>query len=163
MLLQACVGKKAPRALVIAGFAGIAALVGVMVMLQVSSAQNSAFKQSWDAIAFETNALSQQYQAHEGKWLGQQYDNDTMIGIVDDYQPRYQELIDRAQALETPEKYANARDLLVKSIQTEKDSNEHFRNYLVTGDEEEYEKSSELLSLALKYSAEADAAISAAG
>jgi hypothetical protein len=33
----------------------------------------------------------------------------------------------------------------------------------VTGDEEEYEKSSELLSLALKYSAEADAAISAAG
>lgn len=156
-------GKKAPRALVIAGFAAIAALVGVMVMLQVSSAQNSAFKQSWDAIAFETNALSQEYQAHEGKWLNQQYDNDTMIGIVDDYQPRYQELIDRAQALETPEKYTNARDLLVKSIQTEKDSNEHFRNYLVTGDQEEYEKSSELLSLALKYSAEADSVISAAG
>lgn len=155
--------KQAPRVLVIAGFAAIAALVGVMAVLYVSGAQNSAFKQSWDAIAFETNALSQEYQAHEGKWLARQYDNSTMIGIVDDYQPRYQTLIDRAQSLETPEKYTDARDLLVKSIQTEKDSNGHFRNYLVTGDLEEYEKSSELLSLALKYSGEADAAINAAG
>ncbi len=163
-MLIAFVGKKqAPRMLVIAGFAAIAVLVGVMVMLQVSSAQNSAFRQSWDAIVFETNALSQEYQAHEGKWLAKQYDNSTMVGVVDDYQPRYQQLIDRAQALETPEKYVEARELLVKSIQTEKDSNEHFRSYLVTGDQEEYEKSSELLSLALKYSAEADAAISAAG
>jgi hypothetical protein len=157
------VGKKAPRILVMAGFAAIAALVGVMIMLQVSAAQNSAFKQSWDAIAFETNALSREYQEHEGRWLARQYDNDTMVGIIDDYEPRYQELIDRTQGLETPEKYANARELLVKSIQTEKDSNEHLRNYLVTGDQEEYEKSSELLSLALKYSAEADAAIKEAG
>lgn len=161
---MAPVGKKqAPRILVIAGFAAIAALIGVMVMLQVSSAQNSAFKQSWDTIAFETNALSQEYQMHEGRWLDGQYDNSTMIGIIDQYQPRYQQLIDRAEALETPEKYTEARRLLVLSIQTEKDSNEHFRNHLVTGDPEEYEESSELLSLALKYSAEADAAINAAG
>jgi hypothetical protein len=164
LLLIPPVGKKqASRALVVAGFAAIAALVGVMVMLQVTAAQNSAFKQSWDAIAFETNALSQEYQAHEGKWLDKQYDNSTMLAVLDDYQPRYQALIDRAQALETPEKYVQARDLLVKSIQTEKDSNDHFRAHLMTGDPDEYKRSSELLSLALKYSAEADAAITAAG
>jgi hypothetical protein len=163
-LLQAYVGKKqAPRILVIAGFAAIAALVGVMGMLYVSGAQNSAFKQSWDAIAFETVDLTRAYQAEEGKWNAGQYDNETMIGIIDDYMPRYQSLVDRAEALDTPEKYVQARDLLVKAIQTEKDSNEHFKTYLLTGDEEEREKRDDLFSLSLKYSAEADAAIAAAG
>jgi hypothetical protein len=158
------VGKKqAPRILVIAGFAAIAALVGVMGMLYVSGAQNSAFKQSWDAIAFETVDLTRAYQAEEGKWNAGQYDNETMIGIIDDYMPRYQSLVDRAEALDTPEKYVQARDLLVKAIQTEKDSNEHFKTYLLTGDEEEREKRDDLFSLSLKYSAEADAVIAAAG
>ena len=86
-----------------------------------------------------------------------------MAGIVDKYMPRYQSLIDRSNALETPERYTEARSLLVKAIQTEKDSNEHFKAYLLTGDKAEYQKTLDLFSLSLNYSAQADAAIKEAG
>ncbi|AIF84120.1 hypothetical protein NTE_02063 [Candidatus Nitrososphaera evergladensis SR1] len=155
--------KQASRAVVIAGFAAIAVLIGVMVMLQVSSAQNDEFKQKWDGIAVDTIALTREYQAEEGKWKAGQYDNATMAAIIDKYMPRYQSLIDRANALETPERYTDARSLLVKAIQAEKDSNEHFKAYLLTGNRAEYEKTLDLFSLSLKYSAEADAAMKAAG
>ncbi len=157
--------KKKPlsRAIVIAGFAAIAVLVGVMVSLQISTAQNGEFKQKWDNIAFDAIALTQHYQAEEGKWKAGQYDNATMAGIVDKYMPQYQSLIDRSNALETPERYTEARSLLVKAIQTEKDSNEHFKAYLLTGNKAEYEKTLDLFSLSLKYSSEADAAIKEAG
>ncbi|HVX03002.1 MAG TPA: hypothetical protein VHA09_07590 [Nitrososphaera sp.] len=155
--------QQVSRVVVIAGFAAIAVLVAFMVMLQVSNAQNGEFKQKWDAIAYDAIALTQQYQAEEGKWKAGQYDNTTMAGIVDKYMPRYQSLIDRANALQTPERYSDARGLMVKAIQAEKDSNEHFKTYLLTGNKAEYDKTLDLFSLSLNYSAEADAAIKEAG
>ncbi len=146
-----------------AGFAAIGIIVAAMVFLQVANARNAAFKQAWDGIAFDTITLTQDYQAEEGKWRAKQYDNDTMAGVVDQFLPKYQALIDRANALDTPERYTQARDLLVKAIDTEKQSNEHFRAFLVTGDQSEYERSSDMFSLSLQYSADADAAIKAAG
>jgi hypothetical protein len=155
--------KQTQRMLVIAGFAAIGIIVAAMVFLQVASAKNAAFKQGWDSIAFDTISLTREYQAEEGKWRAKQYDNNAMAGIVDRYLPKYQALIDRANALDTPERYVQARDLLVKAIDTEKQSNEHFREFLVTGDQSEYERSIDLFSLSLQYSADADAAIKAAG
>ena len=86
-----------------------------------------------------------------------------MAEIVDSYLPKYQQLVDGAKAIETPDRYIDARDLLVKSIEAEKDSNEHFREYLLTGDDKEYKKASDLLSLSLKHEAESSVAMSAAG
>ncbi|HEX6560432.1 MAG TPA: hypothetical protein VF016_00230 [Nitrososphaera sp.] len=155
--------NRVSRFVAIAGFAAIAVLIGIMVMLQVSNAQNDEFKQKWNGIALDSIALTREYQAEEGKWKAGQYDNATMAGIVDKYMPRYQSLIDRSNALETPERYTEARSLLVKAIQTEKDSNEHFKAYLLTGDKAEYQKTLDLFSLSLNYSAQADAAIKEAG
>lgn len=158
-------GKNSPvqKVALIGGFAAIGGIVVFMVLLQVSNAQNATFRQSWDNIAFDAIALTKEYQAQESKWVAKQYDNQTMAGIVDSYMPRYQQIIDKAKALDTPDRYAESRDLLVKAIQTEKDSNEHFKTYLLTGDKEEYKKVQDLTSLSLKYSAEADSAIKAAG
>lgn len=156
-------GSKVQKATVIGGFAAIGGLVIFIVILQVSSAQNATFKQKWDGIAYDSIALTKEYQAQESKWVAKQYDNKTMAGIVDSYMPRYQQLIDRANAMETPDKYAESRGLMVKAIQTEKDSNEHFKTFLLTGDHEEYKKVQDLTSLSLKYSAEADEAVKAAG
>ena len=155
--------NRVSRFVAIAGFAAIAVLIGIMVMLQVSNAQNDEFKQKWNGIALDSIALTREYQAEEGKWKAGQYDNATMAGIVDKYMPRYQSLIDRSNALETPERYTEARSLLVKAIQTEKDSNEHFKAYLLTGDKAEYQKTLDLFSLSLNYSAQADASIKEAG
>lgn len=147
--------------------AGVIAAVGALVTLaaypQVAGARDSQFRQSWNAIAYEAVQLTGEYQAEEGRWRAGQYDNATMAGIVDNYLPRYQSLIDRAGALDTPDKYAESRELMVKAIRTEKESNEHFRAYLLTGDPAEYKKSVDLVNLSLQYSAEADAAVRAAG
>jgi len=145
------------------GVAAIAAIVGFMVFLQVEAARNNEFRKAIDGIALDTIALTQEYQAEEGKWNEKQYDNSTMIGVIDSYQPRYQEILDRAQALETPDRYKVARENLVKAVEAEMQSNQHFRNYLANDDPAEYRKSIDLFSRSLQYSADYDAAIVAAG
>lgn len=145
------------------GIAAIAAIVGFMVFLQVEAARNNEFRKAIDGIALDTIALTQEYQAEEGKWNEKQYNNRTMIGVIDSYQPRYQEILDRAQALDTPDRYKVARENLVKAVDAEMQSNQHFRNYLTNGDPEEYRKSIDLFSRSLQYSADYDAAIVAAG
>ncbi len=155
--------KRASRIVTFGGIGVIAAVVGFMVFLQVENARNNEFKKSIDAIATETISLTREYQVEEGKWVDNEHDNATMIMKIDEYSPRYQDLIDRANALDTPEKYAVAKKFLVMSIESEKQSNEHLRNHLQTGDPEEYERSVDLFSRSLQYSAEYDAAIGAAG
>ena len=124
------VRKQTSRIFTFVGIGAIAALVAFMVLLQVQSAKNNDFRKSIDSIATDAIALTQQYQAEEGKWTSKQYDNSTMITIVDSYLPRYQQLIDKANVLDTPDRYEDARAYLVNAIESEKESNEHFRNYL---------------------------------
>jgi hypothetical protein len=157
------VRKQTSRIITYGGIGAIAVLVAFMVLLQVENSKNNDFKKLIDAIASDTVSLSQEYQAEEGKWKNKQYDNNTMITIVDNYLPRYQQLIDRANALDTPDRYKEAREFLVNAIEYEKESNEHFRNYLATGKQSEYERSSDLLTKSLSESASYDAAIRAAG
>ena len=155
--------KRTSRIVTIGGIATITALVGLMIALQVGVAANNDYKRSFEQIVVDVNALTQEYQAQEGKWVSKQYDNATMIAIVDQYAPRYQALIDRAQAMDVPERYKTAHGYLIDAIESEKQSNDHFRNYLATGDESEYDKSSSMLSKSLADSARADAAIKEAG
>jgi hypothetical protein len=157
------VRKRTTRIVTYAGIGAIAALIAFMVLLQVQNAKNNDFRKSIDNIASDTILLTRQYQAEESKWVNKQYDNSTMISIVDKYLPRYQQLIDRANALDTPERYNTARMYLVSAIESEKESNEHFRGYLATGNQSEYQRSSDLLSESFSQSGNYDAAIKAAG
>jgi predicted RND superfamily exporter protein len=154
--------RNASRIITFGGIGAIAMLVAFMVFLQVEAARNNEFKRAFEKIVIDINMLTQEYQAEEGKWP-KEYDNATMIAVVDQYLPSYEEIIDRAKALDTPERYKEAHTYLVSAIDSEKQSNEHFRNYLVTGDQSEYERSSELLTKSLADSVSADAAIKAAG
>ena len=156
-------GKRASRVAVIGGIAAIGAIIGFMVLLQSETGRNNEFKRSIDLIATDAIALTREYQAEEGKWVGGQHDNSTMMSIIDSYDSRYQELVDRAESLATPEKYMTAKDNLIKAIQAEKESNIHLRNHMSTGAPEEYERSIDLVSLSLQYSAEYDAEMKAKG
>ena len=153
--------KQTRRLIIFGGIAVIGALIAFMVFLQVEASRNNDFKRAFEKIVIDTNALTQQYTAEEDKWLSR--DNNTMIQIIDQYLPRYDELLERAKALNTPEKYKSAHDYLVSSIELERQSYQHFRNYLATTDQSEYEKSSEMISQSLEQSVNADAAIKAAG
>lgn len=155
--------RNTSRIITFGGIAAITVLVAFMIFLQVEAARIIEFKRAFEKIVIDINMLTQEYQAEEGKWLAKAYDNRTMISVVDRYLPKYEQIIDRAEALDTPERYEEARGYLVSAIESEKQSNEHFRNYLVTGDLSEYDRSSALLSKSLADSTKADAAIKAAG
>ncbi len=156
------ISRKQTRGLItFGGIAAIGALIAFMVFLQIESSRNNEFKKEFEQIVIDTNALTQQYTAEEQRWLSQ--DNNTLIQVIDQYLPRYDQLIGRANALNTPEKYQSARDYLVSAIELERQSYEHFRNYLVTGNQSKYRESSDLISRSLEQSVNADAAIKEAG
>lgn len=155
--------KRTSRIITIGGIAAIAALVAFMIALQVEAARNDEFRKSIDQIAFDTIALTQEYQKVEEKWMDNPQDSSTITPIFEQYQLRYQQLIDRAEALDTPDRYKTAKGHLIKAIELEMQSNEHFYNYLISGDDSEREKAGELASQSLVSSAEYDAAIRAAG
>jgi hypothetical protein len=143
------------------GIAVIGVLIAFMVFLQVEASRNNEFKRAFEKIVIDTNALTQEYTIQEDQWLSR--DNNTMIQVVDQYLPKYDMLVERAKALDTPEKYKSAQEYLVSSIDLERQSYQHFRNYLVTGDESEYTMSSDMISRSLEESVNADGAIKAAG
>jgi len=132
-----------------------------MVFLQIEASRNNEFKRAYEQIILDTNALTQEYTAEEERWLSQ--NNNTLIQVIDRYLPRYDLLIERANTLNTPEKYESAKNYLVSAIELERQSYEHFRNYLVTSDQSEYQESSDLISTSLEQSVNADAAIKEAG
>ena len=152
--------KQTRRLITFGGIAVIGALIAFMVFLQVETSRNNDFKRGFERIVTDTNALTQQYTAEEDMWLSR---DNTMIQVIDQYLPRYDELIERAKALNTPEKYKTAYDYLVSAIELERQSHQHFRNYLATEDQSEFEKSSDMISRSLEQRVNADAAIQAAG
>jgi hypothetical protein len=100
----------------------------------------------------DSHSLTQSYQKEIGKWQSKQYNNKIMILITDKYLPEFQKLVNRAHSLQpTTAKHLQAKDLYVKSLQSEIGSYMHFRNFLVIGNRTEDDVSTQLLSNALKY------------
>jgi hypothetical protein len=153
--------KQTSRVVTFGGLAVIGAIIAFMVFLQIEASRNNDFKRAFEQIILDTNDLTQQYTAEEQRWLSQ--DNNTLIQVIDQYLPRYDQLIERANALNTPERYESAKNYLVSAIELERQSYEHFRNYLLTGDPSDYQESSNLISQSLEQSVNADAAIREAG
>jgi hypothetical protein len=153
--------KQTSKLITFGGIGVIGALIALMIFLQVEASRNNDFRRAFEAIVIDTNELTSEYIAEEEMWLSR--DNNTLIQVIDQYMPRYEQLLDRARSMDTPDRYELVHEHLVNAIELEKQSYEHFRNYLVTEDVSEYERSSEMLSRSLAESANADAAIKEAG
>ena len=114
---------------------------------QISFAQNStSFVSSFEKLVKKANNLSQSYHNETGKFSKGQINNKTMIAITDNYLPKYQSLINESKSLQPPKQFQNATDLYTKSLESELQSNNHFRNYLLTNNFTESKLSSKLLS-----------------
>jgi len=114
--------------------------------------KTQSFHVAYETLINDSHSLTESYQKEIGKWQSKQYDNKTMVLITDKYLPEFQKLVSRAQALQpTTTKYLQAKDLYIKSLQSEIESYMHFRSFLVTGDRTEDNTSTQLLSNALKY------------
>jgi hypothetical protein len=133
------------------------------MQLSPPSPQNAtihAFEDAFIGIVNDTRSLSLAYQDEIAKLESGVYDNQTFVTVTDLYLQKYQQLLARADALKQwpaslPLNYSKAIDLYSKSIRTEMMSQEHFRNYISTGDLSENERSLELLSDSLRFEIEA--------
>ena len=113
-----------------------------------------SFASSFQGIVNETGLLAHDYDAQVQKWQRGELSNQTMASVTDTYLPKYQELINKTNALQTPAGYENVTSLYVKSIESELKSNNQFRNYLLTGNKTESEASMQSLSDAFGYEME---------
>jgi hypothetical protein len=120
---------------------------------------SSSFHKSYEALINDSRLLTQTYQNEIGKRQEKQYSNKSMISITDSYLPKFQKLINRVETLwPSTENYAQARDLYIKSLQSEMESYRHFRNFLATNNPTEDKISTQLLSNALVYESNSFAA-----
>ena len=148
----------------IGGIAAIGAIVAFTVFLQTENAKAQNFAAAYGKIVTDSRSLTQQYQDEVGKWQKKEYRNSTMASKTDEYLPKFQQLVDRAKnELQPTEKYKNAQDFLVKSLDSERQSYEHFRNYLITGNPAENETSTQLFTQSFQDEERSFAAFKAAG
>lgn len=112
-----------------------------------SSQPTASFVNSFEKLVNDAHNLTQSYQNEFGKWKAHQHDNKTMISIINNYLPKYENLVSESKTLH----YQNATDLYTKSLGSELQSYIHFRNYLLTNNSTEDKLSSKFLSDAFKY------------
>jgi hypothetical protein len=155
--------KRTSRIITYGGLAAIGGLVAFMASLYVADSNSRDFVNGYGTIVTDSSSLTQQYQMEVKKWNETQYDNSKMASITDVYLPKFQQLVDRAEGLKPVEKFKDAQDFLIKSLDSERQSYMHFRNYLTTDDPKEDQKSNLLLSQSLQYETDSFAAFKAAG
>jgi hypothetical protein len=130
----------------------------------ISSSQNSAerhFLENYYSLVNSTTGVTENYHKEIGKWERDEYDDQQFVSITDSFLSQFDQLLDRASRISTPEKFRDALDLYVKSLSSERASYTAFRDFIGTGDPRLNETSTDLLSNASKYELESFALINA--
>jgi hypothetical protein len=158
-------GKGIHRIVVAVFLASISSLIlitsEVNVGLSTPVAEDAEFLNDFYALVNDTNQMTQNYNEEVGKWKKGDYDNQQIVQITDSYLPQYDQLIAKASSLSTPEKFQNALDLYIKSLNSERESNALFGEFIKTGDSSLNDTSTNLLSDAYKYESDSFALIRA--
>lgn len=123
------------------------------------AAEDTEFLNNFYALVNDTNRISQNYDDEFGKWKKGEYDDQQIVRITDSSLPQYDQLIAKALSLSTPEKFQNALDLYIKSLNSERESNALFGDFIRTGDTSLNETSRNLLDDAYKYESDSFASI----
>jgi hypothetical protein len=146
--------NKRSKVAVIVTMVAIVVGVGAFYLVSPLFISTQSFASSFQGIVNETGLLAHDYDTQVQKWQRGELSNQTMASVTDTYLPKYQELINKTNALQTPAGYENVTSLYAKSIESELKSNIQFRDYLLTGNKTESEASMQSLSDAFKYEME---------
>jgi len=139
---------------------------------QLSFAQNTtsssllpagSFVKSFEQLVNQAHNLTQSYQNEVTKWRTHQFDNKTMISIINDYIPKYENLVNQSKTLQPPKQFQNATNVYTKSLESELQSNVHFKNYVSTNNSTENKLSSQFLQEAANHEFDAFKALAPSG
>lgn len=140
----------------------VAAVVGLNAVLISQAPDTSSYVAQLHEISDESRFVTQIYEDAIGQWKEGAISDEHMITATDENLNQLENLLLRLRALDPPDRYQEAHDMLILSLEYEHESNEHMRSYVQTRNEAEFEKSTELLQLAFNYESEAFAAFAAA-
>lgn len=88
------------------------------------------------------------------KWERNEYNDRELADVTNSFLSQYDSLVERASSIKAPQKYQEALDLYIKSLDSERASYVMFRDFVETGNPELNETSIDLLSNATKYELE---------
>jgi hypothetical protein len=154
--------SKRSKVAVIIAMVAIVLGVGAFYLVSSSFISTQSFASSFQDIVDETGLLAHDYDTQVQKWERGDLSNETMASITDTYLPKYQALINRTNALQTPAGYENVTSLYARSIESELKSSIQFREYLLTGNKTGSEASMQSLSDAFRYEMESFKAFNSA-
>jgi hypothetical protein len=127
-----------------------------------SNNKNQLFVTSFQNVVNKALLLTHDFDIEIQKWKRGEQNNETMVSITDSYVPRFKELITLVKDLQAPKQFENVTKFYLMSLQSELQSNIHYRNSLVSGNTTESLLSSKLYSDALRYEMESFGAFRAA-
>jgi hypothetical protein len=148
--------KSTKRSRLLLIFGGIlAAALGAswMIMSQVTSQVESSddYIRTIQSISDQSKSFTQSYEDSIGKWRDGKIDRGEMLQITDDHLGRLEGLLGRLDQINPPERFRMAHQFTMDSLTNELESDRHMRNYVDTGNEDEYQKSVEFLQKAFDY------------
>jgi hypothetical protein len=147
---------KSQRILVVTVFVGIVATVlGVSFMLMTQATNRENYVITIQNVSDEARVLTRTYEDSIAKWENGLTSKEQILQITDSHLENLNRLLTKLKSLEPPEKFLDAHELSILSLDHELQSDQHMRSYIETGKEEEREMSATLLQKAFDYEAEA--------
>ncbi len=148
------IGIKYLHAVVICSITFNYLLAGTIAAQESDGNEDQLYVRSLEDLNSRANTVTHDYDIQVGKWERGEHNNTTMVSITDSYIPKFKEVIAIAKNLQTPAKFENVTKLYLKSLESELQSEIHFRNNLESGNATEAMLYEKLRSDALNYEIE---------
>ena len=154
--LRNAVSKKRAKTYIVIGIILALTSAGIYLAFLSSSQVNEEkqFLENYYSLVDATTGVTENYHKEIEKWERDQYDDRKLVEVTDSFLSEYDLLVDKATSFKAPQKYQQALELYIKSLNSERTSYALFLDFVETGDPRFNETSIDLLSNATKYELE---------
>jgi hypothetical protein len=140
---------------IVIGGAIIAVVIGISFVLMIQATNNENYVRSIQIISDRSGQFTQAFENSVTEWRDGEISREEMLQITDNHLENLNGLLGELRNMEPPEKFRLAHELSILSLSHELQSDRHYRNYIETGSDDEYDRSVEFLQKAYDYETQA--------
>lgn len=132
---------------------GVIAFIMLSNQSNISNSQNSiqSFVDSYENLTNDSRNVSLSLDAEIGRWINREISNSSLVTTLEEYEPKYSTLLEKAENIQTPSQFNKTMQLTIDSLKSEIESNEFLKRYLITGNPNFKNISDDLFSKAYMY------------
>jgi hypothetical protein len=132
---------------------GVIAFIILSNQSNTSNSQNpiQSFVDSYENLTNDSRNVSLSLDAEIGKWINREISNSSLVTILEEYEPKYSTLLEKANNIQAPSQFNRTMQLTIDSLKSEIESNEFLKRYLSTGNPNFKNISDNLFSKAYMY------------